>query len=123
MKFRSTRRIVLPRTSGGTDWSTQRRVILDAGEKHGRVWWWPGATEWARLGCFTYRPASLEVEHDAEFGRTHDTLLEGGRLSIQRLADPELRRKIAELLKMPVDNLPRLDPQRCWVLDDRKMGS
>ena len=60
----------------------------------------------------SYYPASLQVEAipTGLGGRTNREVLSGGRLSNSRWFSA--RDKIAELLKVPVDKIPDLLPER-----------
>lgn len=91
----------------GTDYGATGFIII----LHGtfRVVWRPGSTIWAGIGRTAYSPACLQAE-DITRRRGATEFLSGGRLSEERWFS--VRKKLAEFLEVPIDEIPQLLPDR-----------
>jgi hypothetical protein len=107
----------LPRYERGSDWGRDRPLVLDA-KGCGRVFWVPGRTAWVQLGTQGYYEGYLSVEFwDKEYQRIVDRrVLEGGRLSIERLNQNGVRHFMASKLGLVASDLPVLHPRFTWTL-------
>ncbi len=109
-------REMLPRHEFGVDWSSERKLLLDA-KLYGRVFLVPGSTGWVCQGRTGYHEAHLDVQYrDGGGVRREDRLLNGGRFSIERLNQESIRKIIAKRLGLSASDLPELHPRCTWRL-------
>jgi hypothetical protein len=88
MNFKLVKKILLPQSENGVDWSRPRTLIAQFGSK--RVWWRPGHSGWAGVGCRDYYPGVLhfeDVNDPTRRGMNSPELKEGGRVSRETLKE------------------------------------
>ena len=79
-----TDRVRLERHSGGSDWGTERLLlVIDRRNEHRLVWWCSHKSWMDRMSGYQHTPASLILEHKNVLSQTWrwEKLHSGGRLS------------------------------------------
>lgn len=113
LQWKCVDRIVLPRYDSGVDYGNDRWLLLDAKE-HGRVIWNRGSTGWVQIGLQEYSVGELRIEIPGVPSIFGERIIAGGRLTSIRLS--HIHTTIAKYLKLPVKELPQLDPRKTFVL-------
>lgn len=77
-KFEKVDRIIRPRREDGSDWNSERIVLVRSGERE--LWWWKSRKSWEGRTCgYKHQPGVLMLRKKGDvLGKE---LCEGGRLS------------------------------------------